>query len=86
MIKGLTMRFLFLMVFSVALFGVGFLQPEEAFKPKISKIDKDTIGIDIDLGKDIYLYKDKLKIEDANLKDGIDFKSVKMGKSVDHDG
>lgn len=80
------MRFLFLMVFSAALFGVSFLQPEEAFKPKITKIDKDTIGIDIDLGKDIYLYKDKLKIEDANLKDGIDFKSVKMGKSVDHDG
>lgn len=80
------MRFLFLMVFSAALFGVSFLQPEEAFKPKITKIDKDTIGIDIDLGKDIYLYKDKLKIEDANLKDGIDFKSVKMEKSVDHDG
>ena len=80
------MRFLFLMVFSAALFGVGFLQPEEAFKPKITKIDKDTIGIDIDLGKDIYLYKNKLKIEDSNLKDGIDFKSVKMEKSVDHDG
>ena len=80
------MRFLFLMVFSVALFGVSFLQPEEAFKPRITKIDKDTIGIDIDLGQDIYLYKNKLKVEDANLKDGIDFKSLKMEKSVDHDG
>ena len=80
------MRFLFFMVFSAALFGVGFLQPDEAFKPKITKIDKDTIGIDIDLGKDIYLYKNKIKVEDANLKDGIDFKSVKMEKSVDHDG
>ncbi|MFA6188188.1 MAG: protein-disulfide reductase DsbD [Sulfuricurvum sp.] len=80
------MRFLFLIFFSISLFGVGFLQPEEAFKPRISQIDKDTIGIDIDLGEDIYLYKSKLKIEDANLKDGIDFKSVKMGNSVDHDG
>lgn len=80
------MRFLFLMVFSAALFGVGFLQPEEAFKPTITQIDKDTIGIDIDLGKDIYLYKNKIKIKDADLQDGIDFKSVKMGKSVDHDG
>ncbi|MDP3118997.1 MAG: protein-disulfide reductase DsbD [Sulfuricurvum sp.] len=80
------MRFLIPLFFSVALFGVSFLQPEEAFKPRISKIDKDTIGIDIDLGQDIYLYKDKIKIEDANLKDGINFKSVKMEKSVDHDG
>ena len=80
------MRFLFLIFFSISLFAVGFLQPDEAFKPRIKQIDKDTIGIDIDLGPDIYIYKNKLKIEDANLKDGIDFKSVKMGKSVDHDG
>ncbi|MDP3301156.1 MAG: protein-disulfide reductase DsbD, partial [Sulfuricurvum sp.] len=71
---------------SLAVFGVVFLQPDEAFKPRITKIDKETIGVDIDLGQDIYLYKEKIKIEDANLKDGIDFKSVKMGKSVDHDG
>ena len=80
------MRFLFLIFFSVSVFGFGFLQPDEAFKPRIKQIDKDTIGIDIDLGADIYLYKNKLKIEDANLKDGIDFTSIKMGKSVDHDG
>ncbi|MDP1784030.1 MAG: protein-disulfide reductase DsbD [Sulfuricurvum sp.] len=80
------MRFLFLMFFSMTLFGVSFLQPEEAFKPRISQIDQDTIGIDIDLGEDIYLYKNKLKVEDANLKDGIDFKSVRMGQSVEHGG
>lgn len=80
------MRFLFLMFFSMTLLGVSFLQPEEAFKPRISQIDKDTIGIDIDLGEDIYLYKTKIKVEDANLKDGIDFKSVRMGESVDHSG
>jgi len=80
------MRILFLMCISLSLFGFGFLQPDEAFKPRISQINKDTIGIDIDLGENIYLYKSKLKVEDANLKDGIDFKSIKMGKSVDHDG
>lgn len=80
------MRILFLMFFSLSLFGFGFLQPDEAFKPKITQIDKETIGIDIELGANIYLYKDKVKVEDVNLKDGIDFKSVKMGKSVDHDG
>lgn len=80
------MRILFLMFFSLSLFGFGFLQPDEAFKPKITQINKDTIGIDIDLGENIYLYKDKVKVEDANLKDGIAFESVKMEKSVDHDG
>ena len=80
------MRILFLMFFSLSLFGVGFLQPDEAFKPKITQINKDTIGVDIALGKDIYLYSNKIKVEDANLNDGIDFKSVKMEKSVDHDG
>ncbi|MDP3266870.1 MAG: protein-disulfide reductase DsbD [Sulfuricurvum sp.] len=80
------MRIFFLMFFSLSLLGFGFLQPDEAFKPKITQINKDTIGIDIDLGENIYLYKNKIKVEDANLKDGIDFKSVKMGKSVDHDG
>ncbi len=80
------MRFLFFIFFSMSLFGTGFLQPEEAFKPRITQIDKDTIGIDIDLGADIYLYKNKVKVENGNLKNDIDFKSVQMGKSVDHDG
>lgn len=61
--------------------------PEEAFKPRISQIDSTTIGIEIELGDQIYLYKDKIKIEDADPNDGIDFKSVKMnGKIVDHEG
>ncbi|HEX5623411.1 MAG TPA: protein-disulfide reductase DsbD [Sulfuricurvum sp.] len=80
------MRILFFMFFAISLFGVGFLMPEEAFKPRITLADPQTIGVEIDLGDQIYLYKDKLIIEDADPKDGIDFKSVSMGKSVEHEG
>ncbi len=81
------MRFLFLIFFSIALFGVSFLQPEEAFKPKISAVDDDTIAVEIVLGNQIYLYKDKLKIEDADTQDGINFTTIDTAtKTVDHEG
>ncbi len=82
------MRFIITFLLSAMIvFGVGFLMPEEAFKPRISQIDTTTIGIEIELGDQIYLYKDKIKVEDADPNDGIDFKSVKMnGKVVDHEG
>lgn len=80
------MHWIFFLLISLNVWGVGFLQPEEAFKPKISLIDDNTVGIEIELGKNIYIYKDKLKIEDANLKDGIDFASVSMADPIDHEG
>lgn len=81
------MRLLFFLFISLGALGVGFLQPEEAFKPKITQIDNDTIGIEITLGDQIYLYANKLKVEDADPKDGIDFKTVRStSKSVDHEG
>jgi thioredoxin:protein disulfide reductase len=81
------MRFLFLIFFSMALFGVSFLQPEEAFKPKITAVDDGTIAVEIELGNQIYLYKDKLKIEDADASDGINFTIIDaVTKTVDHEG
>ncbi len=80
------MRFLWLFLLSLNAFGVGFLQPEEAFKPNISVVDDQTVGIEIELGDQIYLYADKVKIEDADPDDGIDFKAVTMAKPVDHEG
>ncbi|WP_294913859.1 protein-disulfide reductase DsbD [Sulfuricurvum sp. UBA5598] len=65
---------------------MGFLQPEEAFKPNISVVDDQTVGVEIELGDQIYLYADKVKIEDADPDDGIDFKAVTMAKPVDHEG
>ncbi|MDO9304688.1 MAG: protein-disulfide reductase DsbD [Sulfuricurvum sp.] len=81
------MRFLFLIFFSMALFGVSFLQPEEAFKPKITAVEDGTIDVEIELGNQIYLYKDKLKIEDADAQDGINFTIIETAtKTVDHEG
>ncbi|MDD4855698.1 MAG: protein-disulfide reductase DsbD [Sulfuricurvum sp.] len=81
------MRFLVLIFFSMALFGVSFLQPDEAFKPKITAVDADTIAVEIELGDQIYLYKDKLKIEDADPQDGINFTTITTEtKTVDHEG
>lgn len=84
--EGLCMRFLLLFLISISVWGVGFLQPDEAFKPKIGIIDDQTIAIEIDLGDQIYLYADKVKVEDADPDDGIDFSTVSMGEPVDHDG
>jgi thiol:disulfide interchange protein DsbD len=39
----------------------GFLEPNEAFKPSFTK-KEDSLNFKLDLGKDIYLYNDKLKI------------------------
>ncbi len=43
-------------------FNNDFLEPEEAFKPKILQT-KDSIIFEVELGKDIYLYNDKLKVQ-----------------------
>lgn len=80
------MRWLLFLLISLNIWAAGFLQPNEAFKPKISMIDESTIGIEIELGDQIYIYADKLKIEDADPKDGIDFASITMADTVEHDG
>ena len=80
------MRLLFFLLISLNIWAVGFLQPDEAFKPKISMIDPSTIGIEIELGDQIYIYADKLKIEDVDPKDGIDFASITMADAVKHEG
>ena len=49
-----------------------FLMPNEAFMPKISKQSDTLYRVSIDLGKDIYLYENKVKVTDADRDDGID--------------
>ncbi len=81
------MRFLLFLFFSTALFGVIFLQPEEAFKAKITGVDDHTIAVEIVLGDQIYLYKDKLKIEDANPNSGLHFSEITTKTpTVNHEG
>jgi len=82
------MRWMLIIIFmAMSALGVSFLQPDEAFKPKIASVDDHTISVEVVLGDKIYLYKDKLKIEDANPQDGINFGAVDtLTKTVDHEG
>ncbi len=75
-----------LLFLSISVWGVGFLQPDEAFKPKITLVEGHTAAIEIELGEQIYLYADKVKVEDADPGDGIEFKAVTMADPVDHEG
>ncbi|MDP3464263.1 MAG: protein-disulfide reductase DsbD [Sulfuricurvum sp.] len=82
------MRWITMIVFMViSVLGVSFLQPDEAFKPKITAVDDDTVAVEIVLGDQIYLYKEKLKIEDIDGQDGINFTTINTAtKTVDHEG
>ncbi|MDO9209078.1 MAG: protein-disulfide reductase DsbD [Sulfuricurvum sp.] len=82
------MRWITMIVFMViSVLGVSFLQPDEAFKPKITAVDDDTVAVEIVLGDQIYLYKEKLKIEDVDGQDGINFTTINTAtKTVDHEG
>lgn len=80
------MRWLLFLLISLNVFGVGFLQPEEAFKPSAKMVDSKTIGVEIVMGDQIHIYSDKLKIEDADKNDGIDFKAITMAKPTQLDG
>ncbi|PHM17577.1 MAG: protein-disulfide reductase [Sulfuricurvum sp. PD_MW2] len=80
------MRILLFLLISVQMWAVGFLQPDEAFKPSAKMVDGKTIGVEIIMGDQIHIYADKLKVEDADKKDGIDFKSVTMVEPIVLDG
>ena len=56
-------KIVLLLVFSIFAFAIEqkFLDPEDAFKPSFSK-DNQSISIKLELGKDIYLYDEKLKV------------------------
>lgn len=60
--KKILVLFITLSTFLIALTNRAVLPVDEAFKIE-SKIVKDNLQIDIELGKGIYIYKNKLKIE-----------------------
>lgn len=75
-----------IIAFVVSILANNFLMPDEAFKPKVSKIDDSNIAIDIELADKIYLYSDKVKITDIDENDEIFFASIEMDKPIEHDG
>jgi thiol:disulfide interchange protein DsbD len=80
------MRMLLFLLIFLNIFGVSFLQPDEAFKPSAKMVDSKTIGVELIMGDQIHIYADKLKVEDADQNDGIDFKTIKMAKPTELDG
>lgn len=81
------MKQLLLIVFFLSsLFGAmpKFLMPDEAFIPHASLNTSMQIDADIELGKDMYLYEDKVKFELKNT-DGISISEVKRPIAVEHD-
>lgn len=58
MYRGMKLLFLLLPLMLEA----NFLEPHEAFKPSIN-VEKNLINVEIGLGKGIYLYEDKVKLE-----------------------
>jgi thiol:disulfide interchange protein DsbD len=57
-------KILLLMISCIYVFAFNndFLEPEEAFKPTLIQTE-DKIIFEVELGKDIYLYNDKLKVQ-----------------------
>ncbi len=80
------MHLLLFLLISLNVWGVGFLQPDEAFKASAKMVDSKTIGVEMIMGDQIHIYAEKLKVEDADKNDGIDFKTIKMADPIQLDG
>lgn len=80
-------KILAFLLFLGTLFGAqpDFLMPEDAFKPGAKLNDSMQIEAQIELGKDIYVYEDSIKLK---LKDSayIGIKEIESPKSVEHHG
>jgi len=80
-------RWLFIvLVFGIATINANaFLMPDKAFMPSVHVTDNTQIKVNIKLGKDIYVYEKKVKIELKNAH-GISISNIKRPQSVKHDG
>jgi len=74
---------LFTLLFVGALLSADFLMPEQAFKPYAKINEKNQIEIGIDLGKDIYIYADKLDVKVLK-PESVSIKNIEKPKSVLH--
>ncbi len=82
--QKLNKLFLLLLFHFSILYGVGFLMPDEAFKP-YAKVNNNSIEAGVELGEDIYLYADKVKIELQETKN-LKIQSIKKPQSVELHG
>lgn len=78
--------FLMLFIYSFSLeIGNKVLEPEEAFKVDFIK-NENSLNIKIELGKDIYLYDDKLQVNITKPQKVELLKDLKLPKPVPYDG
>jgi thiol:disulfide interchange protein DsbD len=67
-------------------FQSSFLMPEQAFKPKATLQDNQHIAIDIELGKGIYVYADKVDAK-VTAPAGVSISEIKINaEAEEHDG
>lgn len=80
-------KLLLLLLSSILLFSAQpkFLMPEEAFKPSAKLSEKMQIEAIIELGKEIYLYEDSVKLV-VKEGSGVSIKEIATPKSVEHNG
>lgn len=78
-------KIILLLLSSLALFAAQpkFLMPDEAFKPSATLNEKMQLEATLQLGKDIYLYEEAIKLELKD-SDGIKIKDIVAPKSVEH--
>ncbi|WP_419677869.1 protein-disulfide reductase DsbD [Aliarcobacter lanthieri] len=82
--KLLLLVTLFIYSFSIEL-GNKVLEPEEAFQVKFIQ-NEDSLNIKLELGKDIYLYDDKLQINITKPKKIELLSNINLPKPVEYDG
>ncbi|WP_418187166.1 protein-disulfide reductase DsbD [Aliarcobacter lanthieri] len=82
--KLLLLLTLFIYSFSIEL-GNEVLEPEEAFQVKFIQ-NEDSLNIKLELGKDIYLYDDKLQINITKPKKIELLSNINLPKPVEYDG
>ncbi|RBQ26626.1 protein-disulfide reductase DsbD [Arcobacter sp. CECT 9188] len=82
--KLLLLLTLFIYSFSIEL-GNKVLEPEEAFQVKFIQ-NEDSLNIKLELGKDIYLYDDKLQINITKPKKIELLSNINLPKPVEYDG
>lgn len=77
--------FLVMLVVIQTIYAADFLNLQEAFKPKVTVNSDSHIEIDVELGEDIYLYEDRLKVKLLNANNVV-IKEIQKPQSHEHDG
>ncbi|MDQ7042820.1 MAG: protein-disulfide reductase DsbD [Sulfurimonas sp.] len=82
--KHIIQLFILLTLSINSLYAGDFLQPDEAFKPYAKVNENAQIQAGVTLGKDIYIYADKMNVELKGT--SLKIKEIKRPLSTDHEG